>query len=104
MRYPAKKWRIVAILMRDSTYSVLEALNEGPKGWTDLREAADLTDGGLQKVLQELIRIRLVEETFVVKPTGFKEKKYTLTGPAKKSQIYEKAKDLKESLEKIATR
>lgn len=102
MRYAPKQWKAVAILMRDSTYSVLEALTKGSKSWTELRDAARLTDGGLQKVLKEMIARRLVEEKLLAKKTGFKEKKYSLTAKAKKEKIYLKARDLKESLEKIA--
>ena len=102
MRYAPKEWKAVAVLMRDSTYSVLEALTDSPKTWTELRDAAGLTDGGLQKVLKEMIARNLVEEKLLSKKTGFKEKKYSLTSKAKKEKIYQKAKNLKESLEKLA--
>ncbi|MFH1895164.1 MAG: hypothetical protein ABIJ74_01090 [archaeon] len=101
MRYSPKEWKAVAILMRDSTYAVLEALTESPKTWTELKTAANLTDGGLQKVLKEMINRNLVEEKLISKKTGFKEKKYSLTVKAKKEKIYEKAKQLKQSLERI---
>ena len=101
MRYPAREWKSVAILMRDSTYAVLEALTEGPQSWSELRNRAMLTDGGLQKVLKELIRMRIVEETLVSSQSGFKAKKYTLTPQAKKEKLYEKALNLKESLKKV---
>ena len=39
MRYAPKHWGSVAILMRDSTYSVLEAVIEKPKGWKELKES-----------------------------------------------------------------
>ena len=103
MRYPAKKWKAVAILMRDSTYSVLEALIKGPKRWTELREYADLTDGGLQKVLKELIKSNVVVEVLVKTESGFKDKKYALSETARKEKIFDKAKELKESLERVAT-
>lgn len=102
MRYPSKKWKVVAVLMRDSTYSVLEALTEGPKTWTNLRNAVGLTDGGVQKVLKELLKMGIVEEVLISTEGGFKEKKYALTSKAKKERIYEKAKELKVSLEKVA--
>lgn len=101
MRYPAKEWRSVAVLMRDSTYAVLEALTERPHSWSELRDRASLTDGGLQKVLKELIEMRIVEETLVSSETGFKTKKYALTKQAKKEKLYEKALSLKESLKKV---
>jgi len=101
MRYTPKEWKAVAILMRDSTYAVLEALTEGPKGWTELRDAARLTDGGLQKVLKEMIARNIVEEKLLSKKTGFKEKKYSLTLKAKKEDIYRKARVLKESLQRL---
>lgn len=104
MRYPPKEWKLVAILMRDSTYSVLEALTEKSLGWTDLRETTGLTDGGLQKVLRELIRMNVVEEVLVKKDSGFKEKRYLLTSEARRERIYEKAKELRRSLEKLASR
>ncbi len=102
MRYAPKEWKSVAILMRDSTYSVLEALESGPKRWTDLKEAAGLTDGGLQKVLREMIVMGLVEEGLSGKGSGFKEKRYRLTDATKREQILDKAKELKISLEKIS--
>ena len=102
MRYPAKKWKAVAVLMRDSTYSVLENLKDSPKGWTELRDLVNLTDGGLQNVLKELIQRNIVEEKLVRKRTGFKEKKYALTSKAKKEKIFEKARILKESLERVS--
>lgn len=102
MRYAPKKWNAVAVLMRDSTYSVLETLTENPKGWTELKEATGLTDGGLQKVLKEMLKRNLVEEKLISKKTGFKEKKYALTFKAKKERVYKKARDLKESLERIS--
>ena len=101
MRYTPKEWKAVAILMRDSTYAVLEALTEGPKGWTELKDAARLTDGGLQKVLKEMIARNIVEEKLLSKKTGFKEKKYSLTLKAKKEDIYRKARVLKESLQRL---
>ncbi len=101
MRYAPKQWKSVAVLMRDSTYGVLEALESGPKRWTDLKEAARLTDGGLQKVLHEMIRIGLVEENLSEKESGFKEKRYRLTQGAKRERVLEKARDLRKSLEKL---
>jgi len=101
MRYAPKQWRAVAILMRDSSYAILEALTETPKTWTELKLSAKLTDGGLQKVLRELIKMNIVEET-LVDSEGFKKKKYALKRTARKEKIYEKAKDLKASLEKLA--
>lgn len=102
MRYPPKKWKLVAVLMRDSTYSVLEALTEEPKTWTELKRAVKLTDGGLQKVLKELLKMNIVEEVLASTEGGFKAKKYALTASARKEKIYEKAKDLRTSLEKVA--
>ena len=101
MRYPAKKWNQVAILMRDSSYSILEALSTGPKSWKQLKEASTLTDGGLQNVLRELIKHRVVDTILVAKEGGLKDKKYVLTKKAEKERIYEKAKDLKASLDRL---
>jgi len=104
MRYSPTKWGSIAILMRNSTYSILGALIEKPKGWKELKEATGLTDGGLQKILRELIKMNLLEEILAENPYGLKQKKYTITKKAKKEQIYEKAKELKESLERVAKR
>lgn len=101
MRYAPKEWKGVAILMRDSSYKVIEALIAGNSTWTDLKEHADLTDGGLQKVLRELIKNGLVEEGLEKTATGIKAKRYYLSQKAKKEKIYEKAKELKESLERV---
>ena len=76
---------------------------EGPKSWTELKKAAGLTDGGLQKVLKEMIRLKITEEILVKKDTGLKEKKYLITQSAKEERIYEKAKNLKESLDKVSS-
>lgn len=102
MRYPPKKWKLVAVLMRDSTYSVLEALTESPKTWTELKKAVKLTDGGLQKVLKEMLKMHIVEEVLISTDRGFKEKKYALTASARREKIYEKARDLRTSLENVA--
>lgn len=101
MRYPAKEWKGVAILMRDSTYAVLEALTERPHSWSELRDRAKLTDGGLQKVLRELIKMQIVEEILISNETGFKNKRYSLTKQAKKEKLYEKVLGLKESLKRL---
>lgn len=101
MRYPPKKWKAVAVLMRDSTYSVLETLTENPKTWTELKEAVGLTDGGLQKVLKELLKMNIITEILISTERDFKAKKYALTAAAKKEKIYEKAKGLKTSLDKL---
>ena len=88
--------------MRDSAYSVLEALTKGPKSWTELKQASKLTDGGLQKVLHELLRFGLVEQK-LVKGRGFmQEKRYVLSRSAAKETVYEKARELKESLDRVA--
>jgi DNA-binding MarR family transcriptional regulator len=104
MRYSPIKWGSIAVLMRNSTYSTLEALVEKPKGWKELKEAAGLTDGGLQKILRELIKMNVIEEILAENPYGLKQKKYAITAKAKKEQVYEKAKELKESLERVAKR
>ncbi len=101
MRYAPKEWKGVAILMRDSSYKVIEALIAGKSTWTDIKGHADLTDGGLQKVLRELIKNGLVEEGLEKTSTGIKAKRYYLSTKAKKEKIYEKAKELKESLERV---
>lgn len=88
--------------MRDSTYSVLETLVEKPKGWKELKDATGLTDGGLQKVLKELVKSNVVEEVLVENPYGLKQKKYVITSKAKKERIFEKAKELKEALERLS--
>ncbi|MBR9682553.1 MAG: hypothetical protein GOV02_02670 [Candidatus Aenigmarchaeota archaeon] len=102
MRYAPKEWKAVAVLMRDSTYSVLEAVEGSPKTWTELKKAANLTDGGLQKVLTEMLKRNLVEDVFVKEKSEFKVKKYAISEHAKKEKIYKKAKELKKSLEKVA--
>ena len=101
MRYAPKNWKTVAILMRDSSYKVIEALLVSSRTWTELKTAASLTDGGLQKVLKELISLGLVEEKLEKTKTGLKAKKYFLSTRAKKEKIYQKAKDLKDSLERV---
>ncbi len=101
MRYAPKEWKGVAVLMRDSSYKVMEALLAGKASWTDLKGHAGLTDGGLQKVLRELIKTKIVEEGLEETPTGIKAKRYYLSPKAKKEKIYEKAKELKESLERV---
>lgn|SRR3989338_1490539 len=100
-RYSPRNWLAVAVLMRESSYLILESLSNGAKTWTELRTAAKLTDGGLQKVLKELLNRNLVEQKLVKKATGFKGSKYSLTPKARKEKIFEKAKGLKDSLERI---
>ncbi|MDD5416466.1 MAG: hypothetical protein PHU12_00655 [Candidatus Aenigmarchaeota archaeon] len=104
MRYAPKEWNAVAVLMRDSTYSVLEALIESPKTWTELKNRAKLTDGGLQKILKEMLKRNLVEELFIKGESEFKIKKYAISKDAKKEKIYEKARELRKSLEKVSTK
>jgi len=53
MRYKPSEWGAVALLMRDSTYKVLEAISSGPKSWSELVRATGLTEPGLLKVLKE---------------------------------------------------
>lgn len=101
-RYTPKNWLGVAILMRESSYLILEALSNGAKTWTELKTAANLTDGGLQKVLKELLNRNIVEQKLVKKATGFKSTKYSLTAKARNEKIFEKAKALKGSLEKLS--
>jgi len=102
MRYAPVEWKGVAILMRDSSYRVMEALKQGKGTWTEIREHAKLTDGGLQKVLKALIQTGIVEEKLEKTETGIKAKRYYLSKKATKEKIYEKAKDLKESLERVS--
>ena len=90
--------------MRDSTYAVMEGLVKGPKRWTELREYAELTDGGLQKVLKELLSAKVVIEVLIQNERGFKDEQYALSESARKEKIYEKAKELKESLERVGAR
>lgn len=101
-RYKPVEWGPIAVLMRESSFRVLEALKSGPKGWTELKTAASLTDGGLQKVLKQLVEMRLVEEKLLAKKTGLKEKKYCLSKKAADERIFEKALSLKNSLLKVA--
>lgn len=101
MRYPAKTWNPVAVLMRDSSYSIMDALSTGPKSWKQLKQASSLTDGGLQNVLRELIKNRVIDTILVPKEDGLKDKRYALTKKAEKEKIFEKAKDLKASLERL---
>lgn len=100
-RYKPVDWGPIAVLMRESSFKVLEALQDGAKGWTELKMAANLTDGGLQKVLRQLIIMRLIEEKLVNTKTGLKEKKYGVSTKARKERVYQKAFDLKQSLERI---
>jgi len=102
MRYAPKEWKGVAVLMRDSSYKVMEALLVKKSSWTELKTHAGLTDGGLQKVLRELIKTGIIEEKLAETTTGIKAKRYYLTEKAKKEKIYEKAKELKESLERLS--
>lgn len=102
MRYKPSQWGSVAILMKDSSYKILTALSKKPMRWTELKTEASLTDGGLQKVLKDMINMGLVEESLAVKKdSNFKEKRYMITKVAKKEQIFEKALGLKESLDKL---
>lgn len=102
MRYAPKEWKGVAILMRDSSYRVMEALQSNKSSWSEIRDYAELTDGGLQKVLKELIKSNIIEEKLEATATGMKAKRYYLSKKATKEKIYEKAKQLKESLEKVS--
>lgn len=102
-RYSPVEWKAVAIMMRESTYKVLEAINSGPKTWTELKRYTGLTDGGIQKVVKELVNRSILEEKLFKKEEGgLKEKRYILTARAKKEKLYEKAKDLRESLERLS--
>jgi predicted transcriptional regulator len=101
MRYAPKEWKGVAILMRDSSYRVMEALISGKDSWSEIRDYAKLTDGGLQKILKELIKTNIVEERLQKTESGIKAKRYYLSKKAEKEKIYEKSKELKESLERL---
>jgi len=103
MPYAAVRWKVVSVLLRDSSYSIIEALTAGPKKWVELRDAAQLTDGGLQKVLKDLMRFGIVEQKLIGKAgTGkFQEKRYVLSKAAAKEGIFAKAKGLRDSLERV---
>jgi DNA-binding IclR family transcriptional regulator len=102
MRYKPSEWGVVALLMRDSTYRILEAVSKAPKAWTELVRASGLTEAGLSKALSELKRIRLIEEVEATSPAGAKVKKYAISKKAKKLKIYETAKSLKKKLELLS--
>ena len=101
-RYKPVEWGPIAVMMRESSFRVLESLQTEPKGWTELKEAASLSDGGLQKCLRQLVHMNLVEERLLSKKTGLKEKKYAVSAKAKKERVFEKAVELRQSLERIA--
>ena len=101
-RYAPKEWKSVAIMMRESTYKVLEALSKGARTWTQLKDYSGLTDGGIQKVVKELVNRGIVEEQlFKKKDSNLKEKRYTLSKRAEEEKIYEKAKALRDALERL---
>ncbi len=100
-RYAPRQWQGVAILMRESSYNILAALSSGPKSWSQLKQAAKLTDSGLQAALRQLIQQRVVEQVLVERKDGLKDKRYALTEKAKKSRIYEKTVELKQALENL---
>ncbi|HLC93367.1 MAG TPA: hypothetical protein VJH23_06705 [archaeon] len=102
MRYAPKQWGAVAIVMRDSTFKILEALSQDAKTWTQLKDFSSLTDGGVQKIVKELINRGAIEEKLFKKQgSELKEKRYALTDNAKKEKIFEKAKALKEALNRL---
>ena len=87
--------------MRDSSYKVLEALISEKCTWTAIKDSAKLSDGGLQKVLRDLVKNGIVDEDLKKGESGLKTKIYKISQKAKKERIYEKAKELKESLERV---
>ena len=85
--------------MRDSTYSVLEALSKGPKTWSELVRATKLTEPGLLKVLKEMQAKHIVAEVLGTSPAGARTKKYALSKKAITLRVYATAKLLKKKLE-----
>lgn len=101
MRYKPSDWGMVALLMRDSTYRLLESLHSGPKSWTELLEATRLSEPGLLKALKELKSKRIVVEVQAFSKTGAKTKRYDLSPKAKFLRIYQAARLLRNKLEKL---
>ncbi len=100
-RYAPRQWLGVSILMRESSYNILAALSSGPKSWSQLKQAAKLTDSGLQSTMRQLIQQRVVEAVLVERKDGQKDKRYALTEKAKKNAVYEKMQELKQALENL---
>ena len=98
MRYKPSAWGAVALLMRDSTYKVLEAVNKEPRSWSELVKATELTEPGLLKVLREMQQKRILIEVQGKSKTGAKNKKYALSKKASELRIYQTAKLLKKKL------
>ncbi len=101
MRYKPAEWGAVALLMRDSTYKVLEAVHKEPRSWSELVEASGLTEPGLSKVLKEMKGKRIVVEVPGKSPTGATTKKYGVSPKARELKIFETAKSLKKKLEML---
>jgi len=99
MRYKPSEWGVVALLMRDSTYKVLEAVCKAAKGWSELVQATGLTEPGLLKVLKEMQSKGILVEVKGKSPTGANTKKYGLSKKATELRIYQTAKLLKKKLE-----
>ena len=101
MRYKPSEWGAVALLMRDSTYKVLDAIAKTPRSWSELVRATGLTEAGLFKVLEEMKRKGLIAEVEGKSPTGAKNKKYCLSKKAAELRIYQTARLLKKKLETL---
>jgi len=101
MRYKPSEWGAVALLMRDSTYKILEAINKTPKRWAELVKATGMTEPGLLKALKELKKRRIIEEAKGKSPSGAETKKYGLSQKARELRVYETAKLLKKKLESL---
>ena len=102
MRYKPVEWGAVALLMRDSTYRVLEAIHKEPKSWSELVAATQLTEPGLSKVLKEMKGRKIVIEITGKSPTGAATKRYGLSHKAEKLKIFETAKLLKKKLHELS--
>lgn len=101
MRYKPSAWGAVALLMRDSTYKVLEAVSREPKGWAELVRATGLTEPGLLKVLNEMKIRRILVEVAGKSETGKPTKKYALSERAESLRLFQTAKLLKKKLEQL---
>ncbi|MFH1200132.1 MAG: hypothetical protein V1708_03635 [Candidatus Micrarchaeota archaeon] len=101
MRYKPAEWGAVALLMRDSTYKVLQATHKEPRSWSELVVATGLTEPGLSKVLKEMKAKRIVAEVPGKSPTGAPTKRYGVSPKARELRIYETAKALKKKLDML---
>lgn len=54
MRHKASSSETISLIMRDSAYSILDAISSEPKSWSELVKITGLTESGLLKLLKEM--------------------------------------------------